>query len=143
MKTAAKIAITALITSVVLTPNLAFSKENGMQIHNRLIRQQQRIEQGIDSGTLSRKEAKTLKKEQRRIRKLVRTFRSDGRLSKAERKKIKKKLDVAGNRIWSLKHNDWTNKSRRQNSYAYQEPRYNNHSRSHHSADISRHYYWY
>ncbi len=143
MKTAAKIAITALITSVVLTPNLAFSKENGMRIHDRLIRQQQRIEHGIDNGTLNRKEAKKLKREQRKIRKLVRTFRSDGRLSRAERNKIKKKLDVAGDRIWKLKHNDWAHKSRRQDSYAYQEPRYNNHSRNHHSADISRRYYWY
>lgn len=130
MKNTVKIAITTLVSALLVAPNLAFSHENGTRVHDRLQRQQQRIERGVENGALTRQEAKKLKKEQRKIRKLARNFRSDGKLSRTEKAKLHKKLDRAGKRIWKLKHNDRVRNHRYQHSYAYQEPRqrWNDHS---------------
>jgi hypothetical protein len=79
---------------------------NGKSIHQRLERQQQRIEQGIASGELTRKESKVLQRQQRKVRSLTREFRDDGRLSKKERRVLTRKLDKLSDKIWRLKHND-------------------------------------
>jgi hypothetical protein len=71
-----------------------------------LDRQQSRIEQGIESGKLTRKEAKVLKRQQRKTRHLYREFREDGRLSKRERRELDRRLDRVSDQIWELKHNE-------------------------------------
>ena len=72
----------------------------------RLDRQWRRIEQGMRSGELTRKEAKRLKKRHRKLAKLQRVFLDDGRLSRKERRELTDRLDAASNRIYRLKHND-------------------------------------
>jgi septal ring factor EnvC (AmiA/AmiB activator) len=101
-----------LIAAAVLIPGLALtaltaSAHSGLdRIDARLERQQARIEQGVSSGELTRKETKYLKREQRRLHKKVRKFSRDGRLSSKERRKLTAGLDRASDNIYSFKHNE-------------------------------------
>ena len=58
------------------------------------------------SGELTRKEAKRLRKQHRHIARLERKFSKDGFLSRHERRKLRRELDAASDRIYRLKHND-------------------------------------
>ena len=73
---------------------------------HRQERQHDRIRHGIRNGELTRKEAKRLLKQQRRIAKLEHRFELDGHLDRAERRTLRRKLDAASQRIYRLKHND-------------------------------------
>ena len=76
------------------------------RFEQRLDRQHLRIKQGVRSGELTRKEAKRLRKQHRRIVRLERKFSRDGHLSRQERRTLRQKLDAASDRIYRLKHND-------------------------------------
>ena len=76
------------------------------KIRKRMKRQKKRIRKGIESGQLTRKEAKKLRRQQRRIGDLHRDYRSDGHLSRTERRDLTERLDRASDRIYRLKHND-------------------------------------
>ncbi len=76
------------------------------RLYDRMLRQYDRIEDGIESRELTRKEAKTLRRQQRQIRQLAREFRGDGWLSKKERRILKRKLDKSSQQIREFKHND-------------------------------------
>lgn len=71
----------------------------------RLDRQADRIEHGIDNGSLNRKEARRLKRENQELNHLYNAFISDGRLNSRERRLINARLDKASQRIARLKHN--------------------------------------
>ena len=93
------------------------------RFEQRIDRQQQRIEQGVRSGELTRKEAKRLRKQLRHIARLERRYTLDGHLDRYERKKLHNKLDVASNRIYRLKHNDRYRKPKRHGHYyGYHDP---------------------
>ena len=75
-------------------------------LSDRAERQKMRIKNGVKSGTLTKKEARKLRKQQKNLANLEEKFISDGFLSRSERKKLKKKRDKASDRIYRLKHND-------------------------------------
>ncbi|MGZ8144610.1 MAG: hypothetical protein ACXWTH_13635 [Methylosarcina sp.] len=68
-------------------------------------KQQRRIEQGIDSGLLTRGELEKLERQQNKIARLENRFKSDGRLSRKEQRILTQKLDLASQRINDLKNN--------------------------------------
>ena len=76
------------------------------RIEQRLVNQRFRIRDGIASGELTRKEAKRLRKQQRRISRLARSFMYDGYLDRYEFSELKNKLNRASQRIYRLKHNN-------------------------------------
>ena len=75
-------------------------------LDRRQTRQLRRIEQGIDSGELTPKEARRLTRQQRRIAGVEREFYEDGRYSRKERRILEAKLDKASDAIYRKKHND-------------------------------------
>ena len=77
-------------------------------INQRQDRQAWRIREGVRSGELVRKEAKQLRKQQRRIAYLEADFRADGKFTKKERSIIQARLDNASKAIYRLKHNQRT-----------------------------------
>ncbi len=79
--------------------------------------QMRRIQQGIHSGELTRKEARILRREQRDIQRMKRHFVRDGRISRYERRILRKRLARADQHIYRLKHN-------RSTRYAYSYGRY-------------------
>jgi len=75
-------------------------------ITHRQHNQHARIAQGIQSGELTRPEARALIKEQREIRQAKVEARSDGQVTKEERQAIRQMLNDASHDIFELKHND-------------------------------------
>ena len=75
-------------------------------IYERLDRQHRRIKAGVRNHQLTRKEAKTLKRNQRDIRYLLRLFSDDGHISKRERRILDRELSYSSRQIRQLKHND-------------------------------------
>lgn len=88
-------------------------------ILDRLDRQHTRIERGIDSGELTRREARRLKKQQRRIHRLARELSANEQVSRRERRILTEKLNRASDRIYELKHNDAYRRSGGGHGYRY------------------------
>jgi hypothetical protein len=66
----------------------------------------QRIEQGVSSGELTRKELRKLRNKQRDIRHMRREFLRDGWLTQWERRKLAKARKRLSKQVYRLKHND-------------------------------------
>ena len=79
-----------------------------ISLHDMESNQMRRIQQGIHTGELTRKEARKLRHEQRDIRRLKRHFVRDGRLSRHERRTLRKRYARAGRHIYRFKHNQRT-----------------------------------
>ncbi|MDJ0808809.1 MAG: hypothetical protein QNJ01_01840 [Desulfobacterales bacterium] len=94
--------IAALITIVGLT--WAGTAAAG-PIQNRIKNQHCRINDGIASGALTYREARHLRRHQRKIRKMRHHFLADGRLSHRERRILNQRLNRNSDRIYVLKHN--------------------------------------
>ena len=67
--------------------------------------QKQRIEQGLDSGELTKHEAKHMKHEQMKINKMEKHANQDGTVSKKEKVRIHKAQSKASKDIYRKKHN--------------------------------------
>jgi hypothetical protein len=73
-------------------------------INRREHREQQRIRQGVHSGELTRREAARLEAQQGRIRGYEWYAKSDGHVSRAERRHLDRMLDRASHDIHHQKH---------------------------------------
>jgi hypothetical protein len=74
------------------------------RVNRRQHVQRDRIRQGVRSGELNREEAATLRHEQRQIRREERAYKSDGVLTRAERKDLHQDLNAASQNIYEEKH---------------------------------------
>ncbi|MBI3779538.1 MAG: hypothetical protein HY278_00500 [candidate division NC10 bacterium] len=91
----------ALLVVTLTQPFLARAGE----IEERQKRQQGRIAEGIESGTLTPKEGAKLEREEAKIQREKRRFkRNDGRLGPKERAKLNKDLNKASKDIYKEKH---------------------------------------
>ena len=106
MKTIAKTLLASSLCILMSMPAHAGRYYDDDRLMDRMERQHERIENGVESGSLTRKEVRKLKKQQRKIRSLARVFHEDGALSKKERRILNRKLDKRSDRIKALKHND-------------------------------------
>ena len=77
---------------------------NTPYIDRREHREQQRIRQGIRSGELTRRETRRLEAEQGRIRGYEWYAKSDGHVSRAERRHLDRMLDRSSRDIYRQKH---------------------------------------
>jgi CRISPR/Cas system-associated endoribonuclease Cas2 len=77
-------------------------------IQNREQKQEQRIQQGVQSGQLTPKEAGRLEAQQTKIKQDEERMKADGKLTKAERKKLKREQGSASENIHKKKHNEKT-----------------------------------
>jgi len=66
--------------------------------------QSHRIHQGVNSGELTRGEAKDLREDKRDIRQQKRTAKSDGTVTVEERKDLHKSLNESSQNIYEQKH---------------------------------------
>ena len=76
----------------------------GPSIDRREHREMERIQQGIRSGELTRNEARRLMNEQRMIRQEERQYKSDGVLTRDERKDLLQDLNAANQHIYNETH---------------------------------------
>lgn len=105
MKKSFVLGIVAAIMVVMCAGIAAAGAINDPGINKRQWRQERRIEQGLASGQLTRWEARTLGREQMRIRRMEARMKSDGCLSARERLRLHRRLDSADRDIRRMKHN--------------------------------------
>jgi hypothetical protein len=98
---AAVIGITAL---AVATPALA----QETRVDRRQERQEQRIDQGIQSGALTPREAHRLEKGQQHVENLETKAQADGKITGKEKLRLEHAQDVQSKRIYRQKHDKQT-----------------------------------
>src|SRR5258708_2270728 len=81
----------------------AFAADTG-SIVQRDVNQQQRIEQGLQSGALNTKEAAKLEGEEARVNKLESNALKDGKLSDVEKQRIERAQNKVSTDIYKEKH---------------------------------------
>jgi hypothetical protein len=100
------IRLTALAVAVASALALpAIAQTTGSEVQ-RNVNQQERIEQGLKSGSLSTKEAAKLEKGEARIEKMESNALKDGKLSPAEKAKIQGAQNKESAEIAKLKSNE-------------------------------------
>ena len=92
-----------MAATLVLGVNI-IANANTPRINKREHSQQERIRQGIRSGSLTRHEAARLEAEQARIRVDEARAKADGRVSYRERERLNRELSRAGSDIHHQKH---------------------------------------
>ena len=77
-------------------------RDPGVNAHQH--HQQHRIQQGVRSGELTRTETRELRTEQKQIRQMERDYKSDGVLTRPERKELHQAQQEASRNIYAEKH---------------------------------------
>jgi len=75
-------------------------------VNQRQHNQRERIQQGVQSGELTRRETGRLVEEQRDVRQLERAYKSDGTLTGAERRDLQHEQNQASHDIYRQKHDE-------------------------------------
>ncbi|MBF0624095.1 MAG: hypothetical protein HQL82_04735 [Magnetococcales bacterium] len=96
-----KTAITSVAVFAVLALALPALAE---EVDARQDRQQQRIQQGLDSGALTEKEAARLQRGQERIERIQKRVAADGEVTGKEVERLKHAQDVQSRKIAREKH---------------------------------------
>ncbi len=73
-------------------------------VDKRQQNQEQRIDQGISSGSLTKPEARRLEQGQKRVERLESKAQADGTVTPAEKRRLEKAQDVQSKRIYRQKH---------------------------------------
>lgn len=89
----------AAVLLAVAFPAAAGGRTYDPGVAARQQRQQERISQGVRSGELTPHQAQWLKSEQRWIRRKENLYRSDGVLTEAERRDLRRDLDTSNRNI--------------------------------------------
>jgi len=99
-----KLITTTLLTALSIATSVP-ALARGTSYHQLLENQERRIEQGVESGALTRKESKLLRTEHGELKQLTKKLSHDGRLSKRDRRILDERFDAVSAEIWRLKHN--------------------------------------
>ncbi len=93
-----------LLLSIGVTVQLS-AQTTDQAITQRQIHQAVRIRQGAKSGQLTRREARALRAEQRKIERDKRKAEANGIITEREAQKIRAEQNVASDNIYIKKHN--------------------------------------
>ena len=93
--------IALTLAALVAVPAIASAQT---RVDNRQARQEQRIDQGVQSGELNKREANRLERGQNRVEKMETRAQSDGAVTKREKVKLEKAQDAQSKRIYRQKH---------------------------------------
>ena len=96
----------ALAAALAASP--AFAQPGTARIDQREANQERRIEQGVKSGSLTRKEARRLENDQAHVQKMETRAEADGKVSARERARIERAQDRESRRIYREKHDKQT-----------------------------------
>lgn len=83
---------------------MSFAATNTPVADQRQVNQQQRIDQGVQSGQLTQKETDRLNAQQQRIADRETKMKSDGKMTKKERTRLQRQQDRASKNIYKQKH---------------------------------------
>jgi Skp family chaperone for outer membrane proteins len=102
----AVVATLAGVLGVVSASQADASRTRDPGVNQRQHNQRERIQQGVKSGELTRRETGRLAEEQRDVRQLERAYKSDGTLTGAERRDLHHEQNQASHDIYRQKHDD-------------------------------------
>lgn len=98
-----KIIKTIAVLSLVL-PVLAFAQANTPRVDQRQANQEQRIDQGVASGSLTQREANRLDRGQQHVDNMENRAKADGVVTRGERARLHQAQEVQSRRIYTQKH---------------------------------------
>jgi len=78
------------------------------RVDQRQVNQEARIQQGVQSGTLTEKEAARMEKGQAHVQKVEDRVKADGVVTKQERARLHQAQDVQSQKIYRQKHDRQT-----------------------------------
>ena len=104
--TAVNLTIGACLAATLFAGIVYAGSTDDPGIQQREQNQQQRIQQGINSGALTPKEAGRLEAQQARITQREERMKADGTLTAAERRKLNREQNRASKNIYRKKHNE-------------------------------------
>lgn len=97
--------IAAVVIAAFALPGFASAQTASTpRVDKRQERQDKRIEQGVKSGELNKKEAARLEKGQARVQKMEDKAMADGKMTKKEKVRIEHKQDQQSRKIAREKH---------------------------------------
>lgn len=73
--------------------------------------QNSRIQQGVQSGQITKQEAQALKAQRQELNDLAKAARADGKVTMAERRELHQAMNEMSKDIFEAKHNDQTRQS--------------------------------
>ena len=99
--------LTGALVAALFMGSMGLALADDMSPKDRLENQHDRIQQGVDNGTISKKEHRKLAKQGRKInRERKRDLRKDGgKLDKSDRRKLEHQENKRSNEISNDKHN--------------------------------------
>lgn len=95
--------IAAVVAAALTWPTLACAQSTE-RIDKRQELQQKRIDKGVASGKLNKREAARLEKGQEHVQKLEDKALADGKVTAAEKARVERAQDVQSRRIARQKH---------------------------------------
>ncbi|MBU1366130.1 MAG: hypothetical protein KKE51_20115 [Gammaproteobacteria bacterium] len=98
-----KIVKSIAVLSLVL-PALAFAQANTPRVDQRQANQEQRIDQGVASGSLTQREANRIDRGQQHVDNMENRAKSDGVVTRRERARLHQAQEVQSRRIYAQKH---------------------------------------
>lgn len=96
--------IKALAAIAIVLPSLAFAQANTPRVDQRQANQEQRIDQGVASGSLTQREANRMERGQQHVDNMENRAKSDGVVTRQERARLHQAQDVQSKRIYRQKH---------------------------------------
>ncbi len=104
--TKAKLMMSGLMASLLAVAGAAYAAPGNRDagVNHRQFNQQNRIQQGVRQGDLSRGETRHLEREQGHIAREERRYQSDGHLSRWERADLQRDQNHASRDIWRERH---------------------------------------
>lgn len=94
-----------MLAAIALSlPVLAFAQANTPRVDQRQANQEQRIDQGVASGSLTPREANRLERGQQRVDNIENRAKADGVVTRQERVRLHQAQDVQSRRIYAQKH---------------------------------------
>ena len=103
--TVKKEVIMKLITQITAALTIIYSASSmAVMINERQDNQQARIQQGVVSGELTKRETVRLSKQQIKIQRKEMRFKSDGQFTKKERALVQRDLNRQNKAIYRQKH---------------------------------------
>ncbi|MCB4359252.1 hypothetical protein [Quatrionicoccus australiensis] len=96
--------IKTVVAIALALPVLAFAQANTPRVDQRQANQEQRIDQGVASGSLTQREANRLENGQQRVDNMENRAKADGVVTKRERARLHVAQDAQSDRIHAQKH---------------------------------------
>ena len=93
-----------VLTMLLITTSGLYSQSSIKMLDKKQTQQLKKIENGIQSGELTKVEAKKLIKQKRKLTKLNKKAKADGFVSPKEKAKLKKEVKKLDKKIYKEKH---------------------------------------